>query len=176
MFYNMVDLCLKPPNWLWWMKLLEIVWNWRQSPIIFSKSFPIVFKRTIGQYNLGELYTVLLGLGIMIVVDNLKWDGQYPKSIQALAMSISLDKQSSSLMMILICLQVSLLGPGTDKLLHFSIALINSCLENEFHSFTDLLGMSSRTWISISCVWAELKELCRVIQRSSSLIHEHSSY
>ena len=63
-----------------------------------------MFKRTIGQYNLGKLYTVMLGLGIMTIVDDLKSDGQYPKSIQALAMSISLDKQSSSLIMILIWL------------------------------------------------------------------------
>ena len=168
---SIVDLCLKPSNWLWWMKLLEIVWNWRQSPIIFSKSFPIMFRRTIGQYNLGKLYTVLLGLGIMTIVDNLKWDSQYPKSIQVLMMSISLDKQSLSLMMILIWLQVSLSEPRTDELLHFSIALTNSCLENEFHSFIDLLGILSRTWISISHVWAKLKELCRAIQRSSSLIH-----
>ena len=61
-----------------------------------------MFRRIIGQYNLGKLYTVLLDLGIMTIVDDLKWDGQYPKSIQALAISISLEKQSSSLMMILI--------------------------------------------------------------------------
>ena len=60
-------------------------------------------------------------------------------------MSISLDKQSLSLMMILIWLQVSLSEPRTDELLHFSIALTNSCLENEFHSFIDLLGILSRT-------------------------------
>ena len=105
---SVVNLCSKSPNWLPWIKLLEIVWNWRQSPIIFSKSFPIVFKRTIGRYNLGKSYTVLLDLGIMTIVNNLKWDGQYPKSIQVLVISISLDKQSSSLMMILIWLQVSL--------------------------------------------------------------------
>jgi len=54
------------------MKLLEIVWNWSHSPIIFSNSFPIVLRRTIGQYDLGELYADLLGLGIMTVVDILK--------------------------------------------------------------------------------------------------------
>ena len=108
---SIVDLCLRPPNWLQWMKLLEIVWNWRCSPIIFSKSFPIMFKRTISQYNLSESYTVLLGLEIITIVDDLKWDGQYPKSIQALVISISLDKQSLSLIMILIWCQVSLLGP-----------------------------------------------------------------
>ena len=44
---SVVNLCLRPPNWLRWIKLLEIVWNWRWSPIIFSKSFPIVFNQSI---------------------------------------------------------------------------------------------------------------------------------
>ena len=126
------------------MKLLEIVWNWRHPLIIFLKSFPIMFKRTISQYNLDKSYTDLLGLGIITVVENLKCDGQYPKSIQALVMFISLNIQSLSLIMNLIWLQVSLSGPKADELLYFSITLINSCLEKEFHSFIDLLGISSR--------------------------------
>ena len=206
------------------------------------KSFPIMFKRTISQYNLDKSYTDLLGLGIitvvenlkcdgqypksiqalvmfislniqslslimnlivwidiwdvqsstnvkmlinrcfnvsnyiMTIVENLKWDGQYSKSIQVLAISISLDIQSLFLIMNLIWLQISLLGPRVDELLHFSIASINSCLEREFHSFIDLLGILSRTWISISHVWAELKELYRTIQRSSSSIYRRPSY
>ena len=153
-----------------------MVWNWRYSPIIFLKSFPIVFKRTIGQYNLGKLYVDLLGLGIMTVIDNLKWDGQYSNSIQALAMSISLAILFSSLMMSLIWLHVNLSGPGADKLLYFSIALINSCLAKEFYSSIGLLRMSSKMWISISLVRAELKELCRAVQRSLSSIHKRPSY
>ena len=31
-----------------------------------------MFRRIIGQYNLGKLYTVLLDLGIMTIVDDLK--------------------------------------------------------------------------------------------------------
>ena len=153
-----------------------MVWNWRCSPIIFSKSFPIVFKRTIGQYNLGESYVNLLGLGIMTIVDDLKWDGHYPNSVQALAMSISLAIQSSSLMMNLIWLYINLSGPGADKLLHFLITLLNSFLAKEFHSSIGLLGILSKTWISISLVWAELKKLCRTIQKSLSSIHECPSY
>ena len=49
-------------------------------------------------------------------------------------------------------------------------------MENKFHSFIDLLEILSRIWILISCVWAELKELCRAIQRSSSSIHRCPSY
>jgi len=51
---------------------LEIVWNWRYSPTIFSKSFPIVLRRMIGRYDLGELNVVLLDLGITTVVEVLK--------------------------------------------------------------------------------------------------------
>ena len=167
----MVDLYLRPPNWLWWIKLLEIVWNWRHSPIIFSKSFPIMLRRTISQYDLGESYTDLLGLGITIVVEVLKWDGQCPKSIQALVISISLKTQSSFFMMDLIWFQVNLSGPRADELLHFSIVLINSCLEKGFQLLIGLLGISFKTWILISLIWAELKKLCRAIQRSSSSIY-----
>ena len=149
---SIVDLCLRPSNWLWWIKLLEIVWNWRHSPIIFLKSFPIMLRRTIGRYNLGESYVNLLGLGITIVVEVLKWDGQCPKSIQALAISISLKMQSSFLMMDLIWFQVNLSGPRADELLHFSIALINSYLEKGFQLLIGLLGILSKMWISISLV------------------------
>ena len=76
----------------------------------------------------------------------------------------------------LIWLQVNLLESGADELLHFSIVSINSCLENKFHSFADFLEISSRIWISTSHIWAELKELYRAFQRSSSSIHGHSSY
>ena len=93
-----------------------------------------------------------------------------------LAILTNLSKQLLSLIMNLIWLQVNLLEPRADKLLHFSSVSINSYLENKFHSFTNFLGISSRTWISTSCIWAELKELCRAFQRSSSSIHECPSY
>ena len=38
----------------------------------FLISFPRVFSKTIGLNDLGELYNVLLGLGMMTVVDLLK--------------------------------------------------------------------------------------------------------
>ena len=58
------------------MKLLEINRNCNRSPIIFSKSLPVVLSNTMGQNDLVESYDTLLGLGIIIVVDTLKWDGQ----------------------------------------------------------------------------------------------------
>jgi len=42
----------------------------------FSMSFPDVLRRTIGLNTLGELYNSLLGLGMMINVDTLKYEGQ----------------------------------------------------------------------------------------------------
>ena len=95
---SVVDLCLRPLSWLGWIKLLEIIWNWRHSPIIFSKSFPIVLRRTIWQYDLGESKVALLGLWITTIVEVLKWDSQCPKSIQALAISMNLQIQSLFLM------------------------------------------------------------------------------
>jgi len=76
----------------------------------------------------------------------------------------------------LMWLQVNLLGPGADKLLHFSSVLISSCLENKFHSFVGFLGILFKIWISTSHIWAELKELCRAVQKSLSLIHGHLLY
>jgi len=54
------------------MKSFEIIRNCILSPIIFSKSFTIVFNRTMGQIDLRESYNALLGLEMMMVVDVLK--------------------------------------------------------------------------------------------------------
>ena len=175
-FTSVVDLCLKPPSWLWWMKLLEIIWNWRYSPIIFSKSFPIVLKRTIEQYDLEESNIVLLDLGITTMVEVLKWDSQYPKSIHVLVISISLQIHSSLLIIDLRYLQVSLSESRANKLLHFSIILISSFLKNGFYTLVVLSGILSRIWRSISLAWAKLNELWRAFHRFSSSIHRHLSY
>jgi len=137
-FVFIVNLNFRPPSWLGWIKLLEIIWNWRCSPIIFLKSFPIVLRRTIGQYDLGESNVALLGLEITTVVEVLKWDGQCPNSIQTLVMSMNLQMQSLFLMMDLIWLHINLSRPSTDKLLHFLITSISLFLENVFHSVVSL--------------------------------------
>jgi len=51
----------------------------------FSMSFPEVFSKTIGQKDLGELYEFLLSLGMIIVLVDLKCDGQYSRFMHALA-------------------------------------------------------------------------------------------
>ena len=156
---SMVDHCLRSPSWLGWMKLLEIVWNWRCSPVIFLKSFPIILRRTIGQYNLGESNMALLGLGIIIMAEVLKWDSQCPKFMQALAISMNLQMQSSLLIIDFKWLQVNLSGPRADKLLYFSIMSMSFFLENGFYTVVVLSEISSRKQISTSLAWAKLNEL-----------------
>jgi len=69
----------------------------------FSISFPKMFKRTIGQNNLGNSYDILFGFGMIINNKDLKYNGQYPRSIHALAILIIFFKQSISLTTALRC-------------------------------------------------------------------------
>ena len=55
--------------------------NWSLSSITFLISLPTVLSRTIGLKDFGELYDILFSLGITIVIDLLKCNGQYPSSI-----------------------------------------------------------------------------------------------
>ena len=136
------------------MKLFEIIRNCSHSPIIFSISFPIVFKRMIGQKDLKELYIALFSFGMMTVMDVLKWDSQCPKSIQALAISMNLLMYSLLLIIFLIWLQVNLFRLEANELLHFSIVLISSSLENRTHTLVSLPGISLRSWKSTLWDWA----------------------
>ena len=106
-----------------------------------------------------------------MVIDVLKWDGQCPRSIQVLAISIDLIIHLSFLMIFLMWLQDNLSGPGADELLYFSMASISSFLENSNHVLMFLLGILFNSWISISWDYVELKELWRVSHRLSNLIH-----
>ena len=173
---SVVDLCLRSLSWLGWMKLLEIVWSWRHSPIIFSKSFSIILRRTMGQYNLEESNMVLLGLGITTVVEVLKWDSQCPKFMQALAISMNLQMQSSLLIIDFKWFQINLSKPGADELLYFSIMSMSFFLENRFHTVVVLSGISSRKQRSTSLTWVKLNKLWRVFHRFSGLIHRCPSY
>jgi len=62
-------------------------------------SFPRVLRSTIGRNAFELSYDGLLGLGIMTVVDILKYLGQWPKLMHVSAMLMILDRQSLSLMM-----------------------------------------------------------------------------
>ena len=58
-----------------------------------------MLRSTIGRNTFGLLYDGLLGLGIMTVVDILKYLGQCPKLMHTSAMLMILDRQSLSLKM-----------------------------------------------------------------------------
>ena len=91
---SIVNLNLSPPSWLGWIKLLDTVLNWSLSLMTFSISLPIILRRTMGLNDLGESYDFLLGLGITIILEILKCDGQYPKLIQELAIWMKLSRHS----------------------------------------------------------------------------------
>ena len=147
-----VECCLRPPSWQGWIMFFDKVWNWSLSPITFSISLLNVFKRIIGLNIFEVLYEALLSLGIMIDVDVLKCDGQYPNSKHIL----------SSL--------------GVKSLLHLSIAKRNSCFENEGHSERGLFEISLIRVLSTCQYCAKLNISWRACQRSSILRHRLPLY
>jgi len=149
-----VDLCLRPPNWHRWIKLLGIIENCNLSSIIFSESLLVVLSSTIGQNDLGRSYDTLLGLGMM-TVDNI------------------LKLYSLSLIIFLRYLQNNLSGPEVDKLLQFLMILKIFFFEKETHVVISLLEISFNRLMLTWQFWAELKDLWRVSQRLSSLMHGH---
>jgi len=168
---SVIDLNFKPPSWLRWIKLFDAVRNWSLLPMTFLIDLPNVLSRTIGLNDLGKLYDSLLGLGMTTIIDLLKWDGQNPRSIQALAILIILLKQLSSLRMVLRWLHNSLSSPSVEELLQLVMALLNSSLENGVHKEGDLSAISLRmlmlTWqwrVVLNVEWS-------VFHRSSMVRH-----
>ena len=153
------------------MKSLEAIWNWILSPITFSISLPNVFSRTIGLEDLGESYNNLLGLGIIIVVDFLKWFGQYPRSIQVFAIPIMLIRHSSCLRMDLRWFQDRLSGSRADELLQLLIAILNSSFENRGQLTIGLSLLSLRTLMSTWQSKALLKDEWSAVYKLSSKRH-----
>ena len=72
-------------------------------------------------------------------VEILKCDGQYPNSMHTLAISINFLRQTASLTYLLKCLYTTLSSPGVDELLHFTMALMNFSSEKGPHFLTGLL-------------------------------------
>ena len=87
----------------------------------------------MGLKDFSELYNILLGFGIMIVIEFLKWLGQYPISKHTLAIVMMFFKHVLFLIIHLRYSHESLLGLGTDMLLHLTIALVNSFLANNVY-------------------------------------------
>ena len=148
---SIVDLNFRLPSWLGWMKSFAAMENWSLSPITFLISLPTVLSRTIGLKDFGESQDFLFSLGMTTVVDLLKYDGQYPSSIQVLVMWIMISRHSLSLRMILRWLHDNLSGLGAEALLQLAIAILNSSLENKGQEEVGLSMISSR--ISTSTWW-----------------------
>jgi len=99
-------------------------------------SFPIVLRKTISLKDLEESYDSLLCFGMMIDMNTLKWEGQWPNS-----------KHTSAILIILF--KHDLLGPGVDKLLHLAIKLVNSFSGKGTHFESCLFEILSNTLMSI---------------------------
>jgi len=134
----------------------------------FSISLLSIFNRTIGLNILGELYKVLVGLGIMMELDILKCNSQCPKLMYILEMLMKILRHKQLLTMILRCLYNSLLGFRVNELLHLKITLLNSSLENGIYIVTALFGISSNNSKLIWWLWDKLNNKWSACQRSSS--------
>ena len=66
----------------------------------FSINLLIVLSRTISLKVFRKLYNFLLGLGIMIDVETLKCDGQWPKSMYASAMLMNFLRHTAFLIIV----------------------------------------------------------------------------
>jgi len=124
---------LMPPDWFVWTKFEVMEYIWSLSLIAFSMSFPKVFRKMIEWNILGELYTGLFGLEIIIKVDFLK--------CTELAILMKLVTHLELVTKLLRWFHEIWLGPRVDELLYFlSVILV---LENSGHSDWDYKGISS---------------------------------
>ena len=103
----------------------------------------------MGLKDLDVSYDILLGFGITIVVELLKWLGQYLALKHAFAIAMMFFKQFLSFIMHLRCLYESLLGLGADILLHLTMALVNSSSVNSAYDDKVYYSSSFRTFSSM---------------------------
>jgi len=87
-------------------------------------------RRTIYLNDLEESYNSLLGFGMTIVIDVLKYKGYLPSSKHTLAMLIILFRHLLFLIIYFRYFHNSLSGPGVDKLLYLAIELMNFFSKN----------------------------------------------
>ena len=83
---------------------------------------------------------------MMMELDVLKCNGQYPKLMHTLAILMKFLRYKQSLMMTLRYLHDSLSGPRVNELLHLMIALLNSSSENGIYVIIALFGISSNNF------------------------------
>ena len=142
----------------------------------FLMSFPKVLRRMISLNNFGELYDALFGFGMTMVVNILKWAGQWPSSIQALAILMIPFKYDLFLRIHLKWLYKSLSRPGADELFHFTIKLMNSSLEKGTYRDVKQKGILLRI-SSLTCQsYAILKVKCKACHRLFISRHGHLLY
>ena len=110
----------------------------------------------------------MFGLGMTTIVDILKWEGQWPRLIKVLVISISLEWHSLFLIIILMYLHNNLSGLGADKLLYFSMVCLSFSLKNGYQGYFSLADISSNRLASTCWLWAELNDPCKVFHKSSS--------
>jgi len=124
----------------------------------FLISLLIMLSRTIGLKAFGKLYNSLLGLGIMMDIETLKYNGQWPKLMHISAMLMNFLRHAASLTILLRCLHNNLSDSEVNELLHFLIELMNSSFENSFHIVVGLIGISSSKLMLIWWFGTTLKE------------------
>ena len=95
----------------------------------FSINFSNVSRRTTGLNIFEESYNVLLGFGMIIENNSLKWAGQCPKVIYILVMLTILVRHFLFLTTNFRCFHKMWFRLGVDKLLHLSITVLNSSWE-----------------------------------------------
>ena len=140
----------------------------------FLISLLIVLSKMINLKFLGKSYDFLLGLGIMMNAETLKYNSQWPHSIYTSAILINFLKHAISSTILLRYLYDNLSSPVISKLLHFAIELMNSSFENGFHLMVDLLGIYSSNFMLIWQFCTVLNDRWRY--RLSSLIHGQLLY
>ena len=143
------------------MKLLEETRCWSLLAITFSISLPRVFNKTIGRNAFGLSYDVLSGLGIMTVVETLKYLGQCPKLMQALAMLTILDRHLLFLRISFQWCHVILSGPGAEESTHLLMADTNSNLEKGVQVWRGLHSTLFKT-LGLTCQW-NIKVFCSIV-------------
>ena len=93
--------------------------------------------------ELEESYDSLWGLGIMMDIETLKCNSQWPNSIHVLAMLINFMRHIAFLIYLLRYLYDNFSYPGVNGLLYFAMALVNFSSKNGLYFITCLLGISS---------------------------------
>ena len=112
----------------------------------------------------------------MIVDDILKWFGQYPRSIQALAILMTLEIHSSSFIIDLRCLHDSLSSPGVNELLQLPKVNPNSSFEKGVQIEVCLFPILSKMLVSTWQWSTELKEEWSMFHKLLREWHSWLSY